>query len=152
MPGSIASARRRGWTRSSLPRAPRVSRPAASAMIRAFATRLSRRTCHCCRRRLRLPDLSVSVAGLELKNSVVAGSGEATADRDAIRAAVASGAAAVVAKSANETEAARAQLRAAEYVLVDERFETRPLGPAARTDSLFCRSGLLDEPWDEWVE
>jgi dihydroorotate dehydrogenase (NAD+) catalytic subunit len=99
-----------------------------------------------------LPDLSVSVAGIELKNPVIAGSGEATASAASIRAAVASGAAAVVAKSANESEAARRQLRNAEYVLVDEKFETRPLGAATRTDSLFCRSGLLDEEWEEWLE
>jgi dihydroorotate dehydrogenase len=99
-----------------------------------------------------MPDLRVNAAGLELKNPVVAGSGEATADAAAIREALAAGAAAVVAKSANEAEAARTQLRTAEYVLVDERLEARPLGPASRTDSLFCRSGLLDERWDEWVE
>jgi dihydroorotate dehydrogenase (NAD+) catalytic subunit len=99
-----------------------------------------------------LPDLRVAVGRLELKNPVIAGSGEATAAAGSIREALAAGAAAVVAKSANEAEAARAQLRAAEYVLLDERFEARPLGPATRADSLFCRSGLLDEGWGEWVE
>ena len=99
-----------------------------------------------------MPDLSVVVAGLELKNPVIAGSGEATASADAIRDALRAGAAAVVAKSVNESEAAHEQLRAAEYVLVDERHDTRPLGPAQRTDSLFCRSGLLDTPWNEWLE
>jgi dihydroorotate dehydrogenase len=89
---------------------------------------------------------------LELKNPVLAGSSEATASAAAIRAALTAGAAAVVAKSANEADAARAQLRAAEYVLLDESFGTRPLGHATRSDSLFCRSGLLDEPWQEWVE
>jgi dihydroorotate dehydrogenase (NAD+) catalytic subunit len=89
---------------------------------------------------------------LELKNPVMAGSGEATASAASIRAALAAGAAAVVAKSTNEVDAAKDQLRAAEYVLLDEHLDARPLGPAARTDSLFCRSGLLDEPWDAWVE
>ncbi|MDX6487067.1 MAG: dihydroorotate dehydrogenase catalytic subunit, partial [Gaiellaceae bacterium] len=28
----------------------------------------------------------------------------------------------------------------------------RPLGPAERTDSLFCRSGLVDAPFEQWVE
>jgi dihydroorotate dehydrogenase (NAD+) catalytic subunit len=97
-------------------------------------------------------DLAVTVAGLELKSPVMAGSGEATADADGIRACLAAGAAAVVAKSTNESEAAREQLRAAEYVLLDEDFRPRPLGPARRTDSLFCRSGLLDEPWERWLE
>src|SRR5213076_359286 len=97
------------------------------------------------------PDLAVKLGPIELKNPVVAGSGEATASADQIRRALDAGAAAVVAKSANESEAARRQLRAAEYVLLDENLEARPLGPATRTDSLFCRSGLLDEPWGEWV-
>ena len=96
-------------------------------------------------------DLRVKLGPLELKNPVIAGSGEATATADGIRGALEAGAAAVVAKSANESDAAREQLRAAEYVLVDEHLEARPLGPARRTDSLFCRSGLLDEPWEEWV-
>src|SRR5581483_11007703 len=41
---------------------------------------------------------------------------------------------------------------AAEYVLLDEHLNARPLGAAARTDSLFCRSGLLDVDLEEWIE
>jgi dihydroorotate dehydrogenase (NAD+) catalytic subunit len=96
-------------------------------------------------------DLSVTAAGLELKNPLIAGSGEATMDATGIRAALGAGAAAVVAKSTNESETAKAQLHSAEYVLLDEQLTPRPLGPARRTDSLFCRSGLLDEPWERWV-
>jgi dihydroorotate dehydrogenase len=98
-----------------------------------------------------VPDLTVTAAGLELKNPLIAGSGEATMDASGIRAALDAGAAAVVAKSTNESEAAKAQLQAAEYVLLDEQLTPRPLGPARRTDSLFCRSGLLDEPWERWM-
>jgi dihydroorotate dehydrogenase len=97
-------------------------------------------------------DLSTTVAGLELKNPVVAGSSEATATATQIRACLDAGAAAVVAKSVNESAAAHANLRAAEYVLLDEDLRARPLGSARRTDSLFCRSGLLDVELDEWVE
>lgn len=97
-------------------------------------------------------DLTVTVAGVELKNPVLAGSGEATASAEQIRACLAAGAAAVVAKSVNESAAARAQLRAAEYVLLDEQLNARPLGPAGRGDSLFCRSGLLDVELEEWIE
>ena len=97
-------------------------------------------------------DLAVTVAGLPLKNPVLAGSGEATTTADGIRACLEAGAAAVVAKSVNESSAAREQLRAAEYVLLDEHLRARPLGPAGRTDSLFCRSGLLDVELDEWIE
>ena len=97
-------------------------------------------------------DLGVTVAGLALKNPVLAGSGEATATEGDIRACLDAGAAAVVAKSVNESAAARTQLEAAEYILLDERLEARPLGAAPRSDSLFCRSGLLDVELDEWVE
>lgn len=96
-------------------------------------------------------DLGVTVAGLRLKNPVIAGSGEATASLEDIRACLDAGAAAVVAKSVNESPAARAQLRAAEYVVLDADLSPRPLGPASRTDSLFCRSGLLDVDLDEWI-
>jgi dihydroorotate dehydrogenase (NAD+) catalytic subunit len=97
-------------------------------------------------------DLAVIVAGLELKSPVIAGSGEATQNEEQIRACLAAGAAAVVAKSTNESAAAKAQLRAAAYTLVDGDFNARAVGPAAREDSLFCRSGLLDEPFEQWVE
>lgn len=97
-------------------------------------------------------DLSTTVAGLELKNPVVAASCEATSTPDQIRACLDAGAAAVVAKSVNESPAAHANLRAAEYVLLDESLGPRPLGPARRTDSLFCRSGLLEVEIEEWAE
>ena len=97
-------------------------------------------------------DLAVTVAGLELKNPVLAGSGEATASPEGIRAALDAGAAAVVAKSTNESQAAKEQLRAAEYVLLDGDLQPLPWGPAPRTASLFCRSGLVDEPWEPWLE
>jgi dihydroorotate dehydrogenase (NAD+) catalytic subunit len=99
-----------------------------------------------------MADLAVSVAGLELKNPVLAGSGEATQTAAQIRACLDAGAAAVVAKSTNESEAAKAQLRAAEYTLLDESFVARAVGPAARGDSLFCRSGLVDEEFEHGVE
>ena len=97
-------------------------------------------------------DLRTTVGGLELKNPVIAGSCEATATPDQIRACLEAGAAAVVAKSVNESPAAHANLRVAEYVLLDEALSPRPLGPAQRMDSLFCRSGLLEVELEEWVE
>lgn len=97
-------------------------------------------------------DLSVSVGSLHLKNPVMAGSGEATMDRDGIRAAVDAGAGAVVAKSTNESADAARQLSTAEYVLLDERWEPLPWGPAPRTATLFNRSGLPNIEFDRWVE
>ena len=105
----------------------------------------------CARRCPVSADLSTTVAGLELKNPVVAGSCEATSTPDQIRACLEAGAAAVVAKSVNESPAAHASLRAAEYVLLDEGLRARPLGSAQRTDSLFCRSGLLEVEMEEWA-
>ena len=97
-------------------------------------------------------DLRTRAAGIGLKNPVLAGSGEATMSAEGIRAALAAGAAAVVAKSTNESEAAKRQLRDADYVLLDEHLRPLPWGPAPRSASLFCRSGLVDEPWERWVE
>src|SRR2546423_14795450 len=99
-----------------------------------------------------MPDLSVTVAGLELRSPVIAGSGESTRTAEQIRACLDAGAAAVIAKSTNESELAKAQLRAAEYALLDENFAARPLGPAKRSDSVFCRSGLVDAEFEQWVE
>jgi dihydroorotate dehydrogenase (NAD+) catalytic subunit len=97
-------------------------------------------------------DLSTTVAGLELKNPVIAASCESTATPDQIRACLDAGAAVVVAKSVNESPAAHANLRAAEYALLDESLRARRLGPARRTDSLFCRSGLLEVELEAWAE
>jgi dihydroorotate dehydrogenase (NAD+) catalytic subunit len=97
-------------------------------------------------------DLSIKVGGLPLKNPVIAASCEATATPEQIRACLDAGAAAVVAKSVNESPAAQANLHAAEYVLLDEALRERPLGPAQRTDSLFCRSGLLGVEVGEWAQ
>jgi dihydroorotate dehydrogenase (NAD+) catalytic subunit len=97
-------------------------------------------------------EASVNVAGLELKNPVIAGSGEATMTRAGIMSALDAGAAAVVAKSVNESEAARRQLDAAQYVLLDPDWHALPWGPAPREASLFCRSGLPAGPFDRWVQ
>ena len=99
-----------------------------------------------------MPDLSLQLGPLLLKNPVMAGSGEATMTREGIIAALDAGAGAVVAKSTNESEAARRQLRGAESVLLDELWRPLPWGPAPRSASLFGRSGLVDVPIEEWVE
>jgi dihydroorotate dehydrogenase len=100
-------------------------------------------------------DLAVSVAGLTLKNPVIAGSGESTMDLEGISAAIDAGVGAVVAKSTNESPAAKRQLAAASYVLLDERWNPIPLDSASRaprSSSLFCRSGLVNTPFERWVE
>ena len=96
-------------------------------------------------------ELAVELAGLRLKNPVICASGEATSTAAQLRAAVDAGAAAVVAKSTNESEAARAQLAAADYVALDARW--RPVDdPAADGASLLNRSGLVTTPFEEWAE
>jgi dihydroorotate dehydrogenase len=104
--------------------------------------------------------LAVAVAGLRLKNPVIAGSGEATMTLGGIVAALEAGAAAVVAKSTNGSAAAREQLGTAEYALLDDRWRPMPFDPHSagsadftpRSVSLFNRSGLVDAPFDRWLE
>jgi dihydroorotate dehydrogenase len=95
-------------------------------------------------------DLAVKLAGLRLKNPVICAAGEMTSTAAQLRAAVDAGAAAVVAKSANESDAARAQLAAAEYVTLDPHW--RPAAdPAGAGTSLMNRSGLVAVPFPEWL-
>jgi dihydroorotate dehydrogenase (NAD+) catalytic subunit len=78
------------------------------------------------------------------------GAGEHVADESALRAAVDAGAAAVVAKSANESEDARRQWEVREQVLLDGAREV--VEPSsAEAVSLLNRSGLVPLPWDEWL-
>ena len=84
-----------------------------------------------------MPELAVRLGDLPLKHPVVCGSGEHLADEEGLRAAVDAGAAAVVAKSANESDAARRQWGVREHAMVG--------------DSYFNRSGLVPVPWDEWL-
>jgi dihydroorotate dehydrogenase (NAD+) catalytic subunit len=85
-----------------------------------------------------MPELAVRLGSLPLKSPVICGAGEHVADEAALRAAIDAGAAAVVAKSANESEDARRQWEVREQALLDD-------------GSLFNRSGLVPVPWDEWL-
>ncbi len=98
------------------------------------------------------PDLRVSLGRVELKSPVVCGAGEWTMTGDAIRAALEAGAAAVVAKSTNESDAARRQLASSESIVLDEHWRPVANGRAGRSSSLFNRSGLVDEPFEVWLE
>jgi dihydroorotate dehydrogenase (NAD+) catalytic subunit len=98
-----------------------------------------------------MPDLGVRLAGVELKNPVICGAGERTMTAADVRAAIAAGAAAVVAKSVNESEAAREQLRASEYVAVDAAHVPVDRPGAGDPVSLHNRSGLADVDFEEWA-
>jgi len=85
-----------------------------------------------------MPELAVRLGSLRLKSPVICGAGEHVADEQALRAAIDAGAAAVVAKSANESEDARRQWEVRDQAVLDD-------------GSLFNRSGLVPLPWEEWV-
>jgi dihydropyrimidine dehydrogenase (NAD+) subunit PreA/dihydroorotate dehydrogenase (NAD+) catalytic subunit len=72
--------------------------------------------------------------------------------QEGVRCALAAGAAAVIPKSANETEAGRRQLDRTDYVLLSSDWHKLPWNFSPPPDaSLFCRSGLAQQPFDEWV-
>ena len=97
--------------------------------------------------------LSVRVGKIALKNPLICGSGEHSISSRGIRAALAAGAAAVSAKSTNESDAARRQLDGADYALFDSRWTRLPWDFNPPPDAqLFCRSGLIQEPFDAWLE
>jgi hypothetical protein len=98
------------------------------------------------------PDLTVTLGRVALKHPVICGSGEHTATLEGIVAAIDAGAAAVVAKSANESDAARAQFAAAEWTLLDHDWTRLPPGRAPRSASVLNRSGLVPVGWEEWLE
>lgn len=97
--------------------------------------------------------LVTQVASLTLKNPVICGAGEQTMTTAAIRSALASGAAAVVAKSTNESAAAKEQLDKTDYVLLDAQWNRLPWNFAPPPDAmLFGRSGLVQRDFDEWLD
>ena len=88
-----------------------------------------------------------------MRNPIVCGSGEHVATGEGLREAIDAGAAAVVAKSANETEAGRRQFQTATHVLLGaDRSPVDAGDPAARQASLLNRSGLVPVPWDSWLQ
>jgi dihydroorotate dehydrogenase len=80
--------------------------------------------------------LTTRIGGLLLPNPVICGSGEPVMTAAGIRAALAAGAAGVIAKSVNENPAGGRQLDRADYAFVGE--------------SLFNRSGLSQRDTRDW--
>src|SRR3954454_17484300 len=95
------------------------------------------------------PELAVQLGPLSLRHPVVCGSGGHVSSLDQLKAAVDAGAAAVVAKSANESEAGRRQADASARVFVDD--ERAELGSDVAAASMLNRSGLVQQPWDQWL-
>lgn len=95
--------------------------------------------------------LTTEVAGLTTKNPVWVGSSELTMSADGIRACVDAGAGAVVAKSINESRAARDQLDIADYAFLDGNHERVAPPQVPTAASLFNRSGLAQQSLDDWL-
>jgi dihydroorotate dehydrogenase len=95
---------------------------------------------------------AVRIGAVALSSPLICGSGEHLMYPEGIRAALAAGAAAVVSKSVNESEAARRQLDRTDYALLDSEWRPLPWDFKPKSDaSLFCRSGLAQQTFDEWL-
>jgi dihydroorotate dehydrogenase len=96
-------------------------------------------------------DLTVTLGSLKLKNPLICGSCELTMTEAGIRRCLEAGAAAVVAKSVNESPAAARQLAYADYVLLRPDWSVGSWESPSPEDSLFCLSGLAPAPLEEWL-
>ena len=97
--------------------------------------------------------LPVTLGSLHLSSPVIAGSAEHLVEAEGIRRALDAGAAVVVVKSVNESDAARDQLQRAEYLALDDQWRPVPWGPDAPRDAFIaCRSGLSPQRFDAWLE
>ena len=92
--------------------------------------------------------LKVSVGRLALSNPLICGSGEPVMTEAGIRAALAAGAAGVIAKSVNEQAAAARQLDQADYCWLDPNGHLSNVPD--RRGALFCRSGLSQRERGDW--
>lgn len=97
--------------------------------------------------------LNVTVAGIDLKNPLIAGSAEHLIDAGGVRRALRAGVGAVVVKSINETESGRDQLQRAEYMLFDGDWREIPWTPDAPATAFMAnRSGLTPLSFDVWLD
>lgn len=99
-----------------------------------------------------MPDTAVRIGAIRLDNPVVIGSGDHVMTAGGLRAALATGAGAVVAKSINESEAAKRQLDGSDHVLLDSAWRKLPWDFAPPPDAmLFGRSGLHQMDSAAWI-
>jgi dihydroorotate dehydrogenase len=97
-------------------------------------------------------DLSTQLAGLTLRNPVIAASSEYTMTEAGIMACIDAGAGAVIAKSINESPSAAAQLGIADYTLLDAKLQPRSWASATGEETLLNRSGLAQTSIGDWVQ
>ena len=99
-----------------------------------------------------MPDLSVRLGRVALKNPVIIGAGDHVMTANGLAAAVATGAGAVVAKSINESAAAKRQLDGSDHALLDSHWNRLPWDFAPPADAmLFGRSGLHQMDSADWI-
>ena len=100
-----------------------------------------------------MTDLRCSIGQIILKNPVICGSGEHVMTEEGLRSALDAGVGAVVAKSVNETQAAKDQLDRTAYALLDGDWNRLPWNfTAPRDATLACRSGLQKMDFDAWLD
>jgi dihydroorotate dehydrogenase (NAD+) catalytic subunit len=97
-----------------------------------------------------VPNLRVRIGNVDMKNPVICASGEHVLTEAGIRAALDQGAAMVVAKSTNESAAARTQLAQTDYALMSDAWQPAPWGQSA-AGNLLCRSGLQPRAAGDWI-
>ena len=95
-------------------------------------------------------NLRVAVGALTLKNPVICAAGEHVLTEAGIRAALAQGVAVVVAKSINESAAARAQLAQTDYLAASNDW-TPQSWSSGRDANILCRSGLQPRSCEDWI-
>lgn len=99
------------------------------------------------------PDLTTSLGAVTLKNPLICGAGEHVMLEDGIRAALKAGAGAVIVKSINETRAGKEQLQRTDYAVLDTDWKTQPWDfHTAKGATLFCRSGLAQQSFEDWLD
>ena len=90
---------------------------------------------------------------ITLKNPVICGSGEHVMTEAGLKSALEAGVGAVVAKSVNETQAAKDQLDRTDYALLDGAWNRLNWDfTAPRYATLACRSGLQTMDFNAWIE
>lgn len=95
----------------------------------------------------------IQVGRLRLRNPVVCGSGEHVMTEAGLHSAIATGCAVVVAKSFNESQAARDQLERTDYSILDANWNRLPWDfDPPREATLASRSGLIRDDFDTWLD
>jgi len=93
--------------------------------------------------------LRVRIGSLELKNPVICAAGEHVMTEAGIRAGLRAGASVVVAKSINESQAARDQLAQTGYLRTGDHWEA--LDWHGQGGNILCRSGLQPRASEDWI-